>query len=125
MAAIQQKVAPMKKKGMKLSRNDFGRRGRVKRHLNQSPKKQHNLLGESDFKLCLYDVAAALRPICDKANCILFSAFPKSACPTVTSRQDSVKSRREILMEVRGISEYLYRILNISEKENVAIDKKQ
>ena len=43
----------------------------------------------------------------------------------MTSRQDSVKSRSEILMEVRGISEYLYRILNISEKEIVAIEKKQ
>ena len=82
-------------------------------------------MGESYLMRCFNDVAAALWPICDEADCLLFSAFPKSFCPLVTSRQDSVKSRSDILMEVKDISEYLYRIENISEKETVAVEKKQ
>ena len=42
----------------------------------------------------------------------------------MTSRQDSVKSHSEILMKVKDVSEYLYSIQNIREKEIVASEKK-
>ena len=118
------KVAPMKIKDMKLSRNDFGKRGKGTGNLNPSPKKRYNPLSESGFKLCLDDIAAALRPICDETDCILFSAFEKSACPVVTSIQDSVKSHSEILLEVKDTSEYLQRIYSISKKDIAAVEKK-
>ena len=80
-------------------------------------------MSESGFKLCLDDIATALRPTYDETNCILFSAFQKSACPVVTSIQDSVKSHSEIVLEVKDTGEYLQRIYNISKKDITAVEK--
>ena len=44
-------VALLKIKDMKLSRNDFGKRGNVKRDVNPSPKKRYDPLNESNYKL--------------------------------------------------------------------------
>ena len=76
------KVAPIKIKDMKLSRNDFGKRGKAKRDVNPSPKKRYDPLNESNYKRNLDDIATALRPICSSSECILFSAFPKPVCPS-------------------------------------------
>ena len=121
------KVTPIKIKDMKLSRNDFGKRGKAKRDLNPSPKKKYDPLSECNFKLCLDDIATAIRPICDETDCILFSAFPKFACPTVASKQNivkSCKSHSEILLEVKDANEYLHRIQKISSKEIADIERK-
>ena len=82
----------MKIKDMKLSRNDFGKRGKAKKDLNPSPRKRYYPLTEcGDFDLCLDDIATAIRPICAEKDRILFYAFPKSASPIVNSRQKIVK----------------------------------
>ena len=51
------KVTPIKITDMKLSRNDFEKRGKAKGDLNPSPKKQYDPLSECNFKLCLDDIA--------------------------------------------------------------------
>eukprot|EP00112_Aurelia_sp_Birch-Aquarium-sp1_P004894 Seg1553.4 transcript_id=Seg1553.4/GoldUCD/mRNA.D3Y31 product="hypothetical protein" protein_id=Seg1553.4/GoldUCD/D3Y31 len=70
-------VKPVKIKDLKLSRGDFGRRGKKQAELNCSPKKHFDPTKGIDAKLNLDEVVAALSLVCDKSESMIFAAVPK------------------------------------------------
>ena len=81
------KVAPVKIKNLKLSRGDFGQRGKKKSELNCSPKKRFDPTIIFDCSLSVQDVSAALKQVCDDS--LIFTTEMKQ--PTEVSMEDSEK----------------------------------
>ena len=72
---------------MKLSRGDFGQRGKKKSELNCSPKKRFDPTINFDCSLSVQDVSAALKQVCDDS--LVFTTEMKQ--PTEVSMEDSEK----------------------------------
>ena len=77
--ACNKKVAPVQIKNLKLSRGDFGQRGKTKSELNCSPKKRFDPTITVDSSLSVQDVSAALTQVCDDS--LVFTTEMKQ--PTV------------------------------------------
>ncbi len=71
-------VNPVKIKGLKLSRGDFGRRGKRTSELNCSPKKNFKALNVKP-KLAFSHIASTLRGVCNEDESIIFTAELKDA----------------------------------------------
>ena len=76
-------VAPVKIKDLKLSRGDFGQRGKKRVELNSSPKKRYDPTVNLDCSLSLQDLSEALKKVCD--NSIIFTTEVKQT--KVTSEE--------------------------------------
>ena len=72
-----QMVKPICIKNLKLTRGDFGRRGKKQTELNSTPKKEYNPLKYTEHRFTLNDVASSLRSVCDESDSIIFTAVPK------------------------------------------------
>ena len=81
-------VAPVKIKYLKLSRSDFGQRGKKRRELNCSPKKQYDPTIHIDNLLSLHDVTETLRKVCDDS--IIFTTEVKKQTKAAQEREEKI-----------------------------------
>ena len=79
------KIAPIKIKNLKLTRGDFGQRGKKKSELNCSPKKKFDPTINFDCSLSVQDVSAALKQVCDDS--MVFTTEMKQ--PTKVASEDN------------------------------------
>lgn len=77
-------VKAVKIKDLKLSRSDFGRRGKKKAELNCSPKKRFDPTVNITKPLKLEEVADALRLVFKESESIIFTAIPKASANNST-----------------------------------------
>ena len=68
------RLVEIRLKDMKLSRGDFGRRGRKLKELNYSPKKRFDAAQNIDHRLTFEEIAAAMHEVCTENESIIFTA---------------------------------------------------
>ena len=102
-------VRNVKLKDLKLSRGDFGRRGRKLPELNCSPKKKFYVTQDMDGKLCFEGVANAMREVCSKGESIIFTAETKECLPnnSIKSTYSKVKTISNFIAESNSPEEFL------------------
>ena len=81
-------VAPAKIKDLKLTRGDFGQRGKKKAELNCSPKKRYDPTINIDNSLSLQDISSAMKQVCDDS--MVFTTEVKLATKAVTEDSEKI-----------------------------------
>ena len=98
-------VAPVKIKDLKLRRSDFGQRGKKRRELNCSPKKQYDPTIDIDNSLSLHDVSETLRKVCDDS--IIFTTEIKKQTKTAHEREEKIYTLEDFLHISKTTEEFL------------------
>ncbi len=116
-------VKPMKVKSMKLSRSDFGKRGKAaKPDLNSSPKKTFQTVNTDTHKLTLGDIAKALKSVCTDEDNMVFTAFPKEYVRRKKALPQMPSSLDDYVLMSSNAQEFLDNINQYSEEDLAAIE---
>jgi len=114
-------VKPMKIKDLKLKRSSLGGSTR-KKELNCSPKKNFDPLEHVDYRLNLQDMAKSLETVCDRSECILFTALPKPELPsTEVQNVKVIPMETHFLLSANGV-DFLNHIKMINVEDINAIE---
>ena len=70
-------IEQVKIKDLKLSKGDFGRRGKDTAEFNCSPKKKFNPITGADYTVTFEEVVAAMRTVFKEDESMIFTAVPK------------------------------------------------
>jgi len=114
-------VKATKIKDLRLTRGDFGRRGKIKAELNCSPKKSYIPNIDEPCNLSFNDVLSAMKDICKEDESIIFTAETKAmqreAAPKITFH---FKLHIDILRESSTQEEYLIKLSQDMSENNIA-----
>ena len=95
----------MKIKDLKLSRSDFCQRGKKRRELNCSPKKQYDPTIHIDNSLSLHDVTEALGKVCDDS--IIFTTEATKQTKAAHEREEKICTLEDFLHISNTTEEFL------------------
>ena len=111
-------VVPAKVKDFKLSRDDFGKRGKKTRKLVPTPKKLYNPINDKNVKpIKLIDIAEALENV-HPLDRILSTAIPKPEIDffleviEIPAKPENVESIDNILSKSENAQEMFYKNLS-------------
>ena len=106
-------VEPVKIEDLKLSKGDFGRRGKDTGELNCSSKKKYNPITGADYTVTFEGVIEAMRTVMEEDESIISTAVPKQtvlqACKS-KKRSDRLFSFTDQLEQSSSREEYLAKV---------------